>query len=104
MEELYNGTKTGTTTNSYADALDWDTRNIHDKTIMLKNTGSNALDYKLLSYAIITGIDFEETAGSLEAGGIAKFALSNPYARIKLQVKSTVADSHTTYEIDYRGM
>lgn len=100
-------TMTGTTTNDYADALDWDSRGFNTKSITIKNTGdTNSLDYKLLvRYSDYDGGDDQEelSESTLDQGETALLHLNKAYSRIKLQVKSTVADQHTTYEIDYLG-
>jgi hypothetical protein len=44
--KIDNGSRTGTTTASYADALDWKTGELGSKTILLKNAhGSDSLVY-----------------------------------------------------------
>lgn len=96
----------GTTTNSYADALDWNSEGFQNKTLILKNThGSNSLHYKVLVRCEYDGNDAEEVAETtLAAGGLARIALNNVYARVKLQVKAATADSQATYQLDYIGL
>ncbi len=95
----------GTTTNDWVTALDLDTRGVKNASFVIKNTdGANSLDYKVLArhanYA--TGDDEEEQAAlTLAAGEKGLVQLVKGYSRIKIQVKSTVADSHATYGIEY---
>jgi len=104
--EPYNieGHVQGTTANAYANALDLDVRGMRQKTIILVETGaSNGLTYKVLGSAFYSGGQednvVEETA--LSASGKALIKLSQAYARLKLQVKSTVEGSHATYTAEY---
>jgi len=95
----------GETTDSYADALDFDARGYKYTTIILKNThGSNSLNYKTLVRAKYDGNDHTEPSpaqGTLAAGGTAKIVENVPVARIKVQVKSASAGNPATYQIDY---
>lgn len=51
MWKIDKGSKTGTATAYYADALDWKVSELGQKTILLKNThASLSLKYKLLGY------------------------------------------------------
>lgn len=98
---------TGTTTDSYADALDWLCKEYGNKTIVLKNThSSNSLKYKVLVRAEYTnGQDAEEVSETtVTAGNLARIALNNAYARIKLQVKAASAGSQATYQVDWIGL
>ena len=97
--------ETGTTTDDYADALDWDARYLRDKSILLKNTdGANGLKYKLLVQMYYGGADHEEVAETtLAPGEEASFQYLKPYARMKLQVKAASAGSQATYQVDYIG-
>ena len=94
-----------TTVNAYADALDVDLRGAKALTVVVLNTdGVNSLDYKVLArhadYA--GGTDEEEQAEQpLAAGAKGLVQLIKGYSRIKIQVKSTVADSHATYTVKY---
>ena len=96
---------TGTTTNDYANALDWPCTGLTSKAIHLKNThGANALKYNVLTYAHSGGIPYEEVAETLLAfGDIAQIVLLYQYAAVKVQVKSSVTDDHATYQLDYNG-
>jgi hypothetical protein len=102
---LSTGQETGNTTNAYVTALDWDTRFLRDKSMLLKNThGSNDLKYKLLVLFYYGGADHEEVAEhSLAFGEDVTFQYLKPYARIKLQLKAAVADSQASYQVDYIG-
>lgn len=98
------GSATGTTTNAYADAVDWGVAGIREKTIVLANTGANGLHYKVLVRAVWAGQVYEEVAETtLAAGARARVALNNAYARIVVQVKAAVAGSQTSYQIDFIG-
>jgi len=96
---------TGTTTNAWADALDWDTREMSDKTILLTNTdGANSLDYRVYTRAYYTGQDFLEVAvATLAPAAQARVALNNQYARVIVQVIDTAPPAHATYQIDWIG-
>lgn len=99
----YNDTTSGGTSSSYVSALDWKCLLYQKKTIILKNTGSNSLKYKVLTYAYIDGSDYEEVAETtLVAGDTAEIILSYTYAQVVIQVKD--AGTHTTYRIDYSGL
>ena len=97
--------ETGNTTNDYVSVLDWDTRFLRDKSILLKNThGSNGLKYKLLTQFYYGGVDHEEVAEqTLAFGDEVTFQYLKPYARMKLQVKAAVAESQASYQVDYIG-
>ena len=98
---------TGTTTNSYANALDWNTIGLGNKTVVLYNShASNNLHYKVLVRAEHdNGQDAEEVAETtLVAGGLARIALNNCLARVKVQVKAAVSGSQATYQIDSIGL
>lgn len=95
----------GTTVNDYADALDWPCLGLPSKAIHLKNTdGANALKYKVLTYAHAGGLPYEEIAETVLAFGDTKqIILEYAYAAVKVQVKSSVGDSHANYQLDYNG-
>jgi len=99
------GSVTGTTTDSYTDALIWGgVRKYLHKTILIKNTGSsNSMDYRVLVEAHSGGLQYEETSGTLGPGDIVKIVLNNHYSRIIVQVKSSTAGAPTEYQIDYCG-
>lgn len=97
------GSKGGTTTASYATALDWKVLELGQKTMLLKNThGSLSLKYKLLGYAVDGGIDKELVAETtLQPGEVAEFHYDRQWHRLMLQVKD--GSGHATYSIDYEG-
>ena len=99
------GQESGDTTNAYVSVLDWDTRFLRDKSILLKNTdAANGLKYKLLTQFYYGGEDYEEVAERVLAlGDTVTFQYTKPYARIKLQVKAEVADSQASYLAEYIG-
>lgn len=103
MWKIDKGSKEGTTTTSYIDALDWQTAELGKKTILLKNThASFSLKYKMSGYAIESGIEKElvpETA--LLAGEIAEFHYDRQWHRLVLQVVD--GTGHATYQLDYEG-
>ena len=96
---------TGTTTNDYAYGLKWIPLGLSFKTIHLKNTdGANALKYKVLTLAYHNGIEYEEVSETgLAVGDMVQIILNHAYACVKVHVKSSVADSHAAYQIDYTG-
>ena len=102
-------TITGTTTDAYVAALTWTCWGFSNKTLIIENTGdTNSLTWKLVlqSYPDGSEHDFEydgETEFDVAAAGVDLTILSYAYARAILYVKSTVASSETTYELDYNG-
>lgn len=103
MWKVDKGSKTGTTTASYVNALDWKVAEFSSKTILLKNThGSSSLKYRLLGYAVDNGIDKELVAETaLSAGEVAEFHYDRQWDRLILQV--TNGDGAASYQIDYEG-
>jgi len=102
----------GTTTNNYADAMDWITQSFTRKSILLKNTHAlNGLNYKLLTQMTLSvsrdtqdPIQDEKVAEMvLAAGEVAEFLYNRAYAKMILQVKAEVAGSQATYQIDRLG-
>ena len=96
---------TGTTTNDYANALDWASEGFASKTIVLKNThATNALLYKVLTYAYSGGVELTEVSEATLAVGTSRvIRINQAYAVVKVQVKSSVADTHATYMLEYIG-
>jgi|GEM_PF-1643932 len=96
---------TGTTSDSYDDALSWTVYGLSGKTIAIKNThSSNALKYKILTYVYPGGTEFEEVSEtSLSAGSSIKHTIGYPCARVIVQVKSSTAGNAATYQIEYTG-
>jgi hypothetical protein len=97
---------TGTTANAYAAALTWKCVGYHRKTIILKNThGANQLKFKVLVFDYPGGNEYELVAETaLDAADLSKLVFNDAYARIVLQVKSSIADTHATYQVDYTGL
>jgi len=98
----------GTTGNTYADAVDVDTRGMKSLSAVVKNTdGANSLDWRLRArpsnYAAGTDEEIPECPGeeTLAAGEKGLAELLKSYSRVKIQVKSTLADTPATYTIDY---
>jgi len=103
MWKIDNGSTTGTTTASYADALGWNTRELSHKTILLKNTDTaQSLEYKLLGYTAEGGIAKELVAETtLAHGDIAEFHYEKQWHRLVLQLVD--GSGHATYQVDYEG-
>jgi len=101
----FEDSKTGITTDAYADALNWICKPFGDKTIILKNThGLNSLHYKLLVRAKEDGQDAEEIAETtLAAGNLVRISRADIFSRMKLQVKAATAGAQATYQVDYIG-
>jgi len=96
-------TGSGTSANAYASAAHCRCRYLDKKTLCLKNTdGSNGLSYKLLGYLSEGGTATELVAETaLAAGEDALFNYNNAYHALDLQLKSTVADTHATYTVEF---
>ncbi len=103
MWKIDKGSTSGTTTASYATALDWKVSELGQKTMLLKNThGSLSLKYKLLGYAAEGGVAKELVAETtLLAGEVAEFHYDRQWHRLVLQVIDGSGDA--TYTIDYEG-
>lgn len=103
MSKINRSSKTGTTTASYASALDWMMNELGSKTILLKNTGaSQSLKYELLGYATQDGIARELVAETtLSAGEMAEFHYDRQWHRLVLQVAN--GSGHVACTIDYEG-
>lgn len=103
MWKVDKGSITGTTTASYATALNWKVDEAGAKTLLLKNTDASlSLKYQLLGYAVDNGIDRElvpET--TLEPGETAEFHYDRQWHRLVLQVKD--GSGHAGYQLDYEG-
>ena len=98
------GHEEGTTTASYANALNLDSRGQRSKTIILTNThATHGLKYKLLiSASFDGGAEAEEVAETtLAALATAKFRYTGAYARMILQVKTASGTDHATYTADF---
>jgi hypothetical protein len=105
MWKIDKGSRTGTTANSYSDALTWLVAELGNKTILLKNThGSNSLHYRLYGYAVEEGIDNEMVPETeLSAGEVAEFHYDRQWSKLVLQVKAAIAENQATFRIDYEG-
>lgn len=103
MWEIDKGSKTGTTTESYVNALEWMVSELGQKTILLKNThASLSLKYKLSGYASGSGISKELVAETiLLPGDVAEFHYDRQWGKLVLPVKN--GDGAATYRIDYEG-
>ena len=101
------GTLPGITTDAYANALDWITRGMGNKTIVLKNTHpANGLTFQVLGRGdYYFGQDAEVIAPApVNAGDVALITLNNAYARVIVQVKATVPGNQATWQLDYTGL
>lgn len=96
---------TGTTVNAYANALEWTCPGIKNKGIMLKNThATNDLKFKVLTYRHPSGQSKEFISETtLAATKIADITLNDAYALIEVKVKSAVANTPATYQVDKVG-
>lgn len=96
---------TGATIDAYAAALSWPCLGMGMKTIVLKNTdGANALKYKVLTYAHKDGVAYEEVAETeITSGNLAQVILEYAYAKVVVQVKSSVGSTPADYELDWVG-
>ena len=100
--------QTGTTANAYAEAKRIDAKTLKEKMMVLTNThATNVLKYKLEGYAAKYGVGqaFELVPETTLAGASeqALFTFQRLYACLVLSVKSSVTDTHATYQIDYIG-
>ncbi len=98
------GTAEGETTNEWTIALDWDTRNILFKTLLLKNEGGYSLDFQFITRVTYHGNDYIEVADTLEPGDMFKASVNTACARIIIKVKSTEMDKPTTWRVEYAYM
>jgi hypothetical protein len=106
MEPVIYNPISGTTTNAYVTALDWDVTTVKDKLIRLKNSdAANSLKYQLLSRVNYdSGLEKTEVSETtLMPGEIADFSSGKALGRIKVQVKAAAAGSQATCQIDYGG-
>lgn len=103
MWKIDNGSASGTTTASYATALDWMVSELGKKTILLKNTdGSLSLKYKLTGHVTKDGIARELVAETtLLAGETAQLHYDRQWHRLTLQVID--GSGNATYTLDYEG-
>lgn len=96
---------TGATVDAYVIALSWSCLGMGMKTLVLENTDStNALKYKVLTYANKDGVEYEEVAETeITHGNKAQVILEYAYALIVVQVKSSVGSTPADYELDWVG-
>lgn len=95
---------TGTTTDSYVEALEVDSRFASDSTFVITNTGgANSLDYDVLVYSNhASGKPFTTTSGTISHSDEDEVILVR-HSKIVVRVKSSSAGNHTTYQIDSIG-
>jgi len=103
MWKLDKGSKTGTTTAAYVDALDWNVLELGSKTILLENThAAQSLKYRLFGYVFEGGIAKELVAETtLAHGEVAEFHYDKQWHKLLLQVID--GSGHATYQVDYEG-
>lgn len=95
----------GNTTNDYVEILDWDVRNESKKTLLLKNTGENNLDFCVFSKAVFNGdIEYQDESTSLSPDSVFRAVYNDYQAEIRVLVKSSESDSHTTYKLEYGAL
>ena len=94
----------GTTADAYAAAVTIDMRAHNQLKLLLSNTdAANSLDYKVTCYAKHGGalsVD-EVTEAAVVAGAVAEVTLTEKWAQVVVQVKSTVVDTPATYAYEY---
>ena len=94
----------GTTADAYAAAATIDMRAHNQLKLLLANTdATNSLDYKVTCYAKHGGalsVD-EVTETAAAAGVVAELTLTEKWAQVVIQVKSTVASTPATYAYEY---
>jgi len=94
----------GTTADAYAAAATIDMRAHNQLKLLLANTdATNSLDYKVTCYAKHGGalsVD-EVTETAAAAGAVAEVTLTEKWAQVVVQVKSTVAGTPATYAYEY---
>lgn len=97
---------TGTTANAYADALDFPCWMSGNKTIQLKNTdGANALKYKVWTKFADGGFETAEVGEtSLSLGSSVVLKYNDAFYNIRVEVKSSSAGDHATFEINHIGL
>lgn len=93
--------KEGTTVNAYAEAVDLDTRWLEETIITISNTaGTHELTYKVDVYNdYANGIAHTITSNTVAINDSDQVILRR-HARVKVSVKSTATNNHTTYQVD----
>ena len=98
------GTTSGTSTDEYV-TLTIDARDAKFVTIYINNTGaSNVLTYKIDKYAKYDGTisQVSQAAADVATESVVTFAAENKLvAKYVVSIKSKVAESHSTYKIEY---
>jgi hypothetical protein len=90
----------GTSTDSYINVVELDSRWSEESTIIVANTGgSNELDYRILVYSDFNGIGHETTSNTITINDSDQVILYQ-HSKIIVQIKSTVLGNHTTFEVD----
>lgn len=92
---------TGTTVNAYVEVVDLDTRWLGDTNFTIANTAAvNGLTYKVTGFNDYgSGIEHEITENAVALSDDDMVILKR-HARVKVYVKSTTPDAHTTYQVD----
>lgn len=104
-------TVTGTTENTYANALEWECYSYNKNTLIVKNTHlTNALKLKVLVLTDPNGIQYPLDllgAGITERILVADdnqiVKLNYHYHSIFVMMKSNIAETHASFQIDYIG-
>jgi hypothetical protein len=116
----YNKNIDVTTTDSYAVALDIDSRGVRESVIVIHNTDpTNSIDYDVWANPdIYPAVDITGTAAtdydngwvligaetSIAAGAVPVIeTLSNPYSRVVVRIKATVASNQGVVRLWHRG-
>jgi len=111
LPDSFSNSVTGTTTNTYASALDWRScAGWNNKSIVIANTGNtNSLTYKVYLYGLIDSdyyylySDLGQSEFTVDAEDTDVLHFSYGYDRIIILVKSTSSGSATTYQFDAIG-
>ena len=90
------------TVNTYADSEIVEFLNYVRALFWIKNTGTKSLDYKIFGSASIADSDagWDEVLAetTLTSGSKGKHTITDAWAKLKIQVKSTLADNPTTVD------
>ena len=95
---------TGTTVNAYVTVTDMDTRWLGELDIIISNTAADhGMTYQILVYNdYANGIAYIISTDAIAASANVNVLLGR-HARVVVQLKSTVTDDHTTYQVDAIG-
>jgi len=93
--------ETGTSTNAFVSVVDLDGRWLGESVITISNTAAvNELSYEVIVYNdYANGIGYTATTNIIAVSDSDQIILTR-HARIVIKIKSNVADSHTTYQVD----